>query len=71
MNKVKGLRVMLGKTQEDMAFVFNITKQAYSKKERGITQFSDKEKVIFKELVSVVAPDETVGSIFFNELKTK
>lgn len=71
MNKIKGFRVMLGFKQEDVAKHFGITKQAYSKKERGLTPFSDKEKIIFKDLVSAIAPDETVGSIFFNEIKTK
>lgn len=62
---------MAGFKQEDVAKKFGITTQAYSKKERGITSFTDTEKITFKELISSVAPDETVGSIFFNELKTK
>ena len=71
MNRIKGLRVMAGLKQEDVAEKFGITTQAYSKKERGVTSFTDNEKIIFRQLISSVDPDETVGSIFFNETKTK
>ena len=44
MNKVAGYRKMLGYTQESLAKEFGISTQAYWKKERGDTQFSDQEK---------------------------
>ena len=46
--KVRGYRVMLGKTQKDMAELFEISKQAYSAKERGETRFSEKEMLSIK-----------------------
>lgn len=65
MTKVPGYRKMLGKTQDDMAKEFGISKQAYWKKEKGQTQFSDKEKVMFKEMLKPLFPDITIDSIFF------
>lgn len=70
-NKIKGYRVMLGLSQKDIATTFGISAQAYSMKERGITSFNDEEKKRFVQMIKKVAIDETVGSIFFNELKTK
>lgn len=71
MNKIRGYRVMLGMSQKDMARIFGITPQAYSMKERGLTAFTDKEKMIFMSLLKDVAKNETVESIFFNHFKTK
>ncbi|MGX7059866.1 helix-turn-helix transcriptional regulator [Vagococcus humatus] len=65
MSKVPGYRKMLGMTQDDMAKEFGISKQAYWKKEKGQTQFSDKEKVMFKEMLKPLFPNITIDSIFF------
>lgn len=71
MYKIRGLRVMAGFSQADIAKKFGVSAQSYSKKERGITAFTDNEKIIFTELINEVVPTETIESIFFEQLKTK
>lgn len=71
MNKIRGLRVMAGLNQQDVAKAFNLSTQSYSKKERGLTAFTDSEKVIFRNLINEAAPNETIESIFFTNQKTK
>ncbi|QZN88059.1 helix-turn-helix domain-containing protein [Vagococcus lutrae] len=71
MYKIRGLRVMAGFSQADIAEKFGISAQSYSKKERGITAFTDNEKIIFTNLISEVVPNETIESIFFEHIKTK
>lgn len=61
-NKAKAYRVMIGKTQQEMAELFGISKQAYSAKERGISRFSDDEMLLFKSLVKEEVPDITIDS---------
>lgn len=63
--KVRGYRVMLGKTQKDMSELFGISKQAYSAKERGETRFSDKEMRTIKEMLLPMFPGITIDEIFF------
>lgn len=63
--KVKGYRVMLGKTQEELAKNFGISKQAYSAKERGLTRFTNKEMIAIKELLLPLFPGITIDEIFF------
>ena len=67
MNKVAKYRRYTGLTQSDVAEIFGISLQAYSRKEREITPFTDKEKVILKELFIEDFPEVTVGGIFFDE----
>lgn len=57
---------MLGKTQKDMAEIFNISKQAYSAKERGRTRFSNEEMIIIKKMLLPMFPGITIDEIFFN-----
>ena len=64
--KVRGYRVMLGKTQKEMAEIFNISKQAYSAKERGESRFSNEEMVTIKEMLLPMFPGITIDEIFFN-----
>ena len=64
--KVRGYRAMLGKTQQEMADLFNISKQAYSAKERGITRFSADEMITFKEMLQRLFPSITIDDIFFS-----
>ena len=64
--KVRGYRVMLGKTQKDMAELFEISKQAYSAKERGQTRFSEKEMLSIKEMLLPIFPGITIDEIFFS-----
>lgn len=66
MNKIVGYRKMLGHTQESMAKEFKISKQAYWSKENGQTQFSDKEKQHFKNMLIPLFPEITIDAIFFN-----
>lgn len=64
--KVKGYRVMLGKSQDEMAKLFGITKQAYSAKERGVNRFTDKEMIAIKEMLKPIFPEITIDEIFFS-----
>ncbi|MDT2849721.1 hypothetical protein P7H60_11270 [Vagococcus carniphilus] len=66
MNKIVGYRKMLGFTQEQMAKEFKISKQAYWSKENGQTQFSDKEKQLFKNMLIPLFPNITIDAIFFD-----
>ena len=63
--KVKRYRVMLGKTQQDMADMFGISKQAYSAKERGVSRFSDEEMITIKNMLLKLFPDITIDRIFY------
>lgn len=65
-NKIVGYRNMMGMTQKDIAEHFDISSQAYWKKEKGKVPFSDKEKVIFKNLLNSIFPSITIDEIFFN-----
>lgn len=67
MDKIAGYRKMLGFTQEGMAQKFGISTQAYWKKEKGDTQFNDKEKLMFKELLLPIFPNITIDEIFFSQ----
>lgn len=67
MNKIAGYRKMLGFTQEGMAKQFGISTQAYWKKEKGDTQFNDKEKLLFKEMLKTLFPEITIDEIFFSK----
>lgn len=64
--KVRGYRVMLGKTQQEMADLFNISKQSYSAKERGVTRFSEDEMITLKEMLQGLFPGITIDEIFFS-----
>lgn len=66
MNKVKGYRVMLGLTQKELGEKLGCSYQSISSKEKGETQFNDKEKIIFKNLVKQLFPNITIDDIFFN-----
>lgn len=65
MNKIRGYRNMLGKTQKEMAQIFGISANAYNKKERGQTPFKDDEKILFKGMLSQYFPSITIDDIFF------
>lgn len=66
-NKVAGYRVMLGKTQKDVADILHITAQAYGAKENGKRAFKDSEKTIIKELIAEQFPDITYEELFFGQ----
>lgn len=65
MTKLKGYRVMLSKTQRDMAKELNISVQSYNNKETGKTAFSDREKLAIKTMVAEVKPDITIDELFY------
>lgn len=67
-NIIAGYRRMLSMTQVDMARKFGVSRQAYYLKEKGQTPFSDKEKVIFKDLISTIFPDITIDEIFLPQM---
>lgn len=65
MTKLKGYRVMLGKTQRDMAKELNISVQSYNNKETGKTAFNDREKLVIKTMISEVKSDITIDELFY------
>lgn len=65
MNKVKVLRLTSGMTQQDIADILGITRQAYSAKENGKYSFNDSEKKILKELFLKVDDGLTIDKLFF------
>lgn len=65
-NDVAKYRKYLGYTQSDMAMMFGVSLQAYSRKERGINAFNDKEKMLVKELFKPHFPEITMEKLFFN-----
>ena len=48
MSKLRGYRVMLGLTQQQMADKLGISLQSYNNKELGKTSFKDKERLVIK-----------------------
>ncbi|MHB9781426.1 helix-turn-helix transcriptional regulator [Streptococcus sp. 10F2] len=66
MSKLRGYRVMLGYTQEDLGKILGITKQAYSSKETGKTQFNDREKLKIRDMVRTIEPNITIDELFFS-----
>ena len=67
MSEVARLRRYTGKTQKEMAEMFGISLQAYSRKERGLTPYSDTEKIMLKEFFSKDFPGITIDHIFFSQ----
>lgn len=65
--RIAGYRKMLGLTQKEMAAKFGISSTAYIKKEHGKTPFTDKEKVLFRDMVKDIDKDITIEKIFFSE----
>lgn len=65
MTRLKGYRVMLGKTQRDMAKELNISVQSYNNKETGKTAFNDREKLAIKTMISEVKSDITIDELFY------
>ncbi|MCK1165199.1 helix-turn-helix domain-containing protein [Streptococcus uberis] len=66
MSKLKGYRVMLGLTQEQLGNKLGITKQSYNNKETGKTAFTDKERLAIKSLVMEIKPDITIDELFYS-----
>lgn len=66
-NRIRGYRNMLGLTQEQLGNKLGMTKQTYHNKEIGKNAFTDKEKVIFKNLLVPLFPNINIDDIFFKE----
>ncbi|CYV40912.1 transcriptional regulator [Streptococcus suis] len=66
MSKLKGYRVMLGLTQKNMADKFGISLQSYNNKETGKTSFTDRERLIIRDLVREIKPDITIDELFYS-----
>ncbi|WP_195362574.1 helix-turn-helix transcriptional regulator [Lactococcus lactis] len=65
-NKIKGYRNMIGKTQSEMAKELDISSQSYYNKENGYVSFKDKEKIKIKNMLIPLFPKITIEDIFFD-----
>ncbi|WP_342388133.1 helix-turn-helix transcriptional regulator [Salinicoccus bachuensis] len=70
-NNVSKYRKFIGLTQTELAEHFDITLQSYSRKERGVIPFNDREKVEIKNLLLEHFPDITIDEIFFADEVSK
>ena len=66
MGKLRGYRVMLGLTQQQMADKLKISLQSYNNKELGKTPFNDKERLAIKSMVAKIKPDITIDELFYS-----
>lgn len=66
LNKVAGYRAMLELTQEEFGGKLRMSKQLYSRKERGQISFNDYEKTEIKKLLTPYFPNITIDEIFFD-----
>lgn len=66
MSKLRGYRVMLGLTQQQMANKLKISLQSYNNKELGKTPFNDKERLAIKSMIAEIKPDITIDELFYN-----
>lgn len=71
MNEVAKLRRYKGLTQTDLAKKLGISLQSLYRKEKGLTPFSDNEKILLKELFSEDFPAISIDEIFFNPKVSK
>jgi len=61
-----GYRKLIDLTQNDLAKAFGISVQSLRRKEKGLTAYSDKEKIILRDLVREKAfKNITIDDIFF------
>lgn len=63
--KVKGYRVMVGLTQQELASKIGISVQSYRNKEKGRVAFKDSEKIFIRELFGKVVKGITLEDLFF------
>ena len=63
--KVKGYRVMVGLTQQELASKLGISVQSYRNKEKGRVAFKDSEKIFIRELFGRVVKGMTLEDLFF------
>lgn len=67
MSKLRGYRVMLGLTQQQMADKLKISLQSYNNKELGKTPFNDKERLAIKSIVAEIKSDITIDELFYSQ----
>lgn len=65
-NRIAGYRKMLGLTQSQMAKQLDISLTSYFNKEHGTTPFTDKEKIIIRDMLKKVIENPSIDSIFFS-----
>lgn len=65
-NKVSAYRKSMNMNQSQMAKYLDLSLDAYSRKERGLSEFKKSEMEKFTKVVSTKDPTITVESIFFN-----
>lgn len=65
LDKITGYRKMLNLTQNDMANLLGISLSAYNKRENGRVDFSDKQKIIIRDMITRYFPSENIESLFF------
>ena len=63
--KVKGYRVMVGLTQQELASKLGISVQSYRNKEKGRVAFKDSEKIFIRDLFGRVVKGITLEDLFF------
>ena len=66
MSKLRGYRVMLGLTQQQMADKLKISLQSYNNKELGKTPFNDEGRLAIKSMVAEIKPDITIDELFYS-----
>ena len=66
MSKLRGYRVMLGLTQQQMADKLGISLQSYNNKELRKTPFNDRERLAIKSMVAEIEPDITIDELFYS-----
>ena len=66
MQRIKGYRVMLNLSQQDVAKELGISRQSYWSKENGRTSFNDKEKTKIRDLFRKTGIPVTIDSLFFD-----
>lgn len=64
---VANYRKFIGYTQKDFADILKISTQSYSRRERGVVDFTDNEKIKIKEIVKPYFPGVTIEDIFFSQ----
>lgn len=65
MNKVKGYRHMIGKSQKEFAKILGLSVKTYNHKENGKNEFTQKEMYKIKNLFLPINSNITIDDIFF------
>ena len=64
-NKIRAYREALNLSQKEMSKLINVHHVVYSRKERKLVNFTDKEKVTILTYFKQYFPNETIDSLFF------